>query len=197
VAKAITTTSMIDKLCARYGLALTETPVGFKSLGAEMAKGDVLVGVEESGSFGLPSHLPERDGLAGGMMVLEMLAWEGKPLSRLLGGLERELGPHRYARRNLRTAVEAAEGREVLRAHCLEHAPARLRGSPVTEVKTLDGVKYVAKNGSWLMVRGSGTEPVVRVYAEAGTDAGARDLVEAGARLVLECRELQARRAGA
>jgi phosphomannomutase len=190
VVKAITTTSMIDGLCARYGLEMTETPVGFKYLGAEMAKGDVLVGLEESGSFGLPSHLPERDGLAGGMMVLEMLAVERKTLGRLLSGLEREFGRHCYARRNLRTAVE---GRAALMEHCLDRVPGRLLGSPVVGVNTLDGVKYMARNGSWLMIRGSGTEPVVRVYAEAGTAVGAGRLVEMGVRLVEGCRGLNAR----
>lgn len=181
VVKALTTTSMIDSLCAAYGLPLTETPVGFRHLATEMARGDVLVGLEESGSFGLPSHLPERDGLAGGMMLLELLAWERKPLGALLDELERKLGRHRYARRDLRFPIER---RSALMESCAAHPPVRLGRSPVVEVKTFDGVKYIAADGSWLMVRGSGTEPVVRVYAEAGSEGAVGQLVACGVRLV-------------
>src|SRR5256712_10482395 len=98
VVKALTTTSMVDKMCATHGLELTETPVGFKYVASEMIKGGVLLGFEESGGIGFPGHVPERDGILAGMMLLELLATERQPVNKLIAGLEKEFGPHRYAR---------------------------------------------------------------------------------------------------
>ena len=98
VVKALTTTSMVDKMCAAYGLPLVETGVGFKYICAEMLKGGVLLGAEESGGIGFPGHIPERDGIAAGLMLLEMLATERISINRLLAKLVREFGPHCYGR---------------------------------------------------------------------------------------------------
>src|SRR4030095_4463584 len=98
VAKALTTTSMVDKMCAEYGLTLVETGVGFKYICAEMLKGDVLLGAEESGGIGFPNHIPERDGILAGLMLLELLATERISINKLIGRLEKQYGPHRYAR---------------------------------------------------------------------------------------------------
>src|SRR5436190_1306252 len=95
VVKALTTTSMVDKMCAAYGLELTETGVGFKYIAAEMIKGGVLLGAEESGGIGFPNHIPERDGIAAGMMLLELLATERRSIQQLIAGLEQQFGPHR------------------------------------------------------------------------------------------------------
>ncbi len=180
VVKALTTTSMVDKMCAAYGLTLVETGVGFKYIAAEIVKGGVLLGAEESGGIGLPAHIPERDGLAAGLALLEMLATERKPIGKLLAGLEREYGPHHYDRIDMQFPLEKCASL----MQCLEQdPPARLLGSPVIEVKTYDGVKLVARDGSWLMVRSSGTEPVLRIYAEAGTPEATRLLLRKGMRL--------------
>lgn len=175
--KALTTTSMVDKMCAANGIELVETGVGFKYICAEMIKGGVLLGAEESGGIGFPGHIPERDGIAAGLMLLEMLAVERVPLPKLLGRLEKEFGPHRYARIDTHFPVEK---RAALMAHCRDHVPARLLRSPVEAVKAFDGVKYVARDGSWLMLRGSGTEPILRIYAEAASDAAAAKLLQIG-----------------
>src|SRR5688500_651909 len=98
VVKALTSTSMVDKSCAKYNLPLTETGVGFKYICAEMIQGGVLLGFEESGGIGYPGHVPERDGILSGLMLLEMLAYERSPLTKLLARLEKEYGPHKYAR---------------------------------------------------------------------------------------------------
>jgi phosphomannomutase len=180
VVKALTTTSMVDKICAKHGLPLVETGVGFKYICAEMLKGNVLLGFEESGGIGFPGHIPERDGILAGLMLLELLATERKPVTRLLAGLEKEFGPHRYAR------IDAAfplEKRAALIAHLKDHPPARLLRSPVGDVKSFDGIKFIAQDTSWLMIRGSGTEPILRIYAEAKSDADAQSLVRLGARL--------------
>lgn len=177
IVKVLNTTSMMDRIAQRYGLPLTEVGVGFKHTYVEMLKGDVLLGGEESGSIGFGGHIPERDGLLAGAYLLEMLAMEGRPVQALARRLERQFGPHRYARRDL---VFPLDRREALMDRCGSMPPGRLLRSPVEKVQTFDGVKYTARNGSWLMLRGSGTEPVLRVYAEAGSDDEARRLVRQG-----------------
>jgi len=177
VVKALTTTSMVDKMCAAYGLPLVETGVGFKYVCAEMLRGDVLLGAEESGGIGFPGHIPERDGLAAGLMLLELLATERLSVDRILAKLERRFGPHRYGRIDTHFPLEK---RESLMQWLKENPPAKLLRSPLAGMKTFDGVKFVAEDSSWLMLRGSGTEPILRIYAEARSDAGVRKLLELG-----------------
>lgn len=177
VIKALTTTSMVDKMCAAYGLPLVETGVGFKYICSEMLKGDVLLGFEESGGIGFPGHIPERDGILAGLMLLELLAAEGAPLSKLLARLEKDFGPHHYGRIDTHFPLEK---RPELMSHCREHPPARLLGSPLAGVKSYDGVKFIAQDGTWLMLRGSGTEPILRIYAEGQSDAAVRKLLRLG-----------------
>lgn len=179
VVKALTTTSMVDKICAASGLPLTETGVGFKYICAEMLKGDVLLGFEESGGIGFPGHVPERDGILAGLMVLEMLAMERKTLGSLLKSMVKEFGLHCYGRLDMHFPMER---RKVLLAKCANDPPPRLLRSTVGEVKSFDGVKLVATNGSWLMWRGSGTEPVLRIYAEASTENEVQRLLKQGER---------------
>src|SRR5207302_867681 len=167
VVKALTTTSMVDKMCAEYGLELTETGVGFKYIAAEMIKGGVLLGAEESGGIGFPGHIPERDGIAAGLMTLELLATERAPVTKLAANLEKQFGPHRYGRIDTHFPLEK---RDALMEFCAKSPPPSLLRSPVVDVKTYDGVKFVAQDGSWLMLRGSGTEPILRIYAEAASD---------------------------
>ena len=180
VVKALTTTSMVDKMCAAYGLPLVETGVGFKYICAEMLKGDVLLGAEESVGIGFPWHIPERDGLAAGLMLLELLATERLSVDRILAKLERRFGPHRYGRIDTHFPLEK---RGSLMQWLKENPPAKLLRSPLAGMKTFDGVKYVAEDSSWLMLRGSGTEPILRIYAEARSDAEVRKLLELGVKL--------------
>jgi phosphomannomutase len=177
VVKALTTTSMVDKMCAHYGFELVETGVGFKYICAEMLKGNVLLGFEESGGIGFPELMPERDGIAAGMMLLELLATERVTVNQLLRRLEKQFGPHHYARLDTHFPLEK---RSALMEFCKTHPPQRLAGSPLAEVKSYDGVKYSAKDGAWLMLRGSGTEPILRIYAEAKSEAAARRLIREG-----------------
>ena len=180
IVKALTTTSMVDKMCAAYGLELTETGVGFKYIAAEMIKGGVLLGAEESGGIGFPGHIPERDGIAAGLMLLELLATERISINRILAKLVREFGPHCYGRIDTHFPLEK---RGALMDYLRKNPPARLLRSPLADVKTYDGVKFVAQDSSWLMLRGSGTEPILRIYAEAGTDSGAQRLLKLGVAL--------------
>ncbi len=177
VIKALTTTSMVDKMCAAYGLPLTETGVGFKYICAEMLQGGVLLGAEESGGIGFPGHIPERDGIAAGLMLLEMLAAEQTSVNRLIARLEKQFGPHRYGRIDTHFPLEK---REALMEFLKNQAPDTLLRSPVVQVKSFDGVKYIAQDDSWLMLRGSGTEPILRIYAEARSEATVAELLRLG-----------------
>lgn len=180
VVKALTTTSMVDKMCAAYGQPLVETGVGFKYICAEMLKGDVLLGAEESGGIGFPGHIPERDGIAAGLMLLELLATERVSVNKLLAKLEKQFGPHRYDRIDAHFPLEK---RGALMEQLKNNPPAKLLRSPLAEVKSYDGVKFIAQDTSWLMLRGSGTEPILRIYAEAKSEADVRKLLKFGVSL--------------
>src|ERR1051325_2256632 len=180
VVKALTTTSMVDKMCAAHGLPMTETGAGLKSICAEMLKGDVLLGAEESGGIGFPGHIPERDGIAAGLMLLEMLATERVSVNKLATKLEKQFGPHRYGRIDTHFPLEK---RGALMEFLKKNPPAKLLRSPLADMKTYDGVKFVAQDTSWLMLRGSGTEPILRIYAEAASDANVQKLLKLGIHL--------------
>jgi phosphomannomutase len=180
VVKALTTTSMVDKMCAAYGLPLVETGVGFKYICAEMLKGDVLLGAEESGGIGFPGHIPERDGIAAGLMLLEMLATEKDSVNRLLAKLKKQFGPHCYGRVDIHYPLEK---RASLMEFLKNNPPDKLLRSPFTGIRTFDGVKFIAQDTSWLMLRGSGTEPVLRIYAETKSAAGVQKLLKLGVSL--------------
>jgi phosphomannomutase len=180
VVKALTTTSMVDKMCAAYALPLVETGVGFKYICAEMLKGDVLLGAEESGGIGFPGHIPERDGVAAGLMLLELLATERVSVDKILAKLERQFGPHHYGRIDTHYPLEK---RASLMEFLKSNPPPKLLRSPLTSLKTFDGVKYIAEDSSWLMLRGSGTEPILRIYAEAKSAVDVRKLLGFGVKL--------------
>jgi phosphomannomutase len=180
VVKALTTTSMVDEMCAAHGLPLVETGVGFKYICAEMLKGDVLLGAEESGGIGFPGHIPERDGVAAGLMLLELLATERVSVDRILVKLEKQFGPHRYGRIDTHYPLEK---RAALMEFLKNNPPAKLLRSPLAGIKTFDGVKFVAEDSSWLMLRGSGTEPILRIYAEAKSETDMLKLLDLGVKL--------------
>jgi phosphomannomutase len=180
VVKALNTTSMMDRMCEAHGLELTETGVGFKYIAAEMIKGGVLLGAEESGGIGFPGHIPERDGIAAGLMLLELLATERRSINELIAHLVRQFGPHHYGRVDTHFPLEK---RGALMEFLQENAPARLLRSPLADMKTYDGVKFISQDTSWLMLRGSGTEPILRIYAEAKSEANARKLLKLGVQL--------------
>jgi phosphomannomutase len=167
-------------MCAARGLELVETGVGFKYIAAEMIKGGVLLGAEESGGIGFPGHIPERDGIAAGLMLLELLATERSPITKLIANLEKEFGPHRYGRIDTHFPLEK---RSALMDYLKTNPPEQLLRSPLADVKSYDGVKFIAQDSSWLMLRGSGTEPILRIYAEAKSAAEVNKLLKLGVQL--------------
>jgi len=167
VVRTVSTTRMIDRLAERYGLPMYETPVGFNHIADHMLKEDVLIGGEESGGISFRGHIPEGDGVIMGLLLLEIVAKTGVSLYELVEALLKDVGPAHYQRTDLRLSHPVSKS-EMTRT-LVDNAPAQIGGEQVGEVKTLDGVKYLINDGSWLLIRPSGTEPVLRVYAEGRT----------------------------
>ncbi|MEI8133974.1 MAG: phosphoglucomutase/phosphomannomutase family protein [bacterium] len=164
VVVSLSVTSMIDAMCAKYKLPLHRTPVGFKHITKFMLSENVLIGGEESGGIGIPSiHIPERDGLFNGLLLAEICAYYKKSLSRLVNDLEKEFGAHQYERFDFHTTDE----RKYKVLAKAKKGFTIIAGLPVTATNTTDGFKYGLKGGAWLMIRTSGTEPLLRYYAEA------------------------------
>jgi len=178
VVKTISTTRMINRLAERYGLPCYETPVGFNHIADRMLVQDVLIGGEESGGISIRGHLPEGDGVLMGLLLLEIVAASGAALEELVADLLKDVGPAYYARRDLRLAHPVSKTEMTKRL--IEGAPKTIAGVEVARVETLDGVKYILADDSWLLIRPSGTEPVLRVYAEAREEETVKALLEFG-----------------
>jgi phosphomannomutase len=178
VVRTVSTTRMIDRLAKRYGLALHETPVGFNHIADYMMSEDVLIGGEESGGISFKGHIPEGDGPIMGLLLVEMIAESGKTLHALVEDLLKDVGPAHYERTDLRLSrpVAKAEMTEFL----TKQAPVEIGGERVSEISQRDGVKYIMADDSWLLIRPSGTEPVLRVYAEGRTQEMVRALLGYG-----------------
>jgi alpha-D-glucose phosphate-specific phosphoglucomutase len=181
VVKSISTTRMVGRLAARYGLPLVETPVGFNHIADYILNDDVLIGGEESGGISIKGHIPEGDGVLMGLLLLEIVAAAGASLHELVASLQADAGPAYYARRDILLRRPVAKTEMVTRL--VEDVPGSLGGQEVVEVKTLDGVKYLLADDSWLLIRPSGTEPVLRVYAEARDEAMVEVLLAYGQRV--------------
>jgi alpha-D-glucose phosphate-specific phosphoglucomutase len=181
VVRTVSTTRMIDRLCRRYGLELIETPVGFNYIAELMINSDVLIGGEESGGISIKGHIPEGDGVLMGLLLLEVMAHTGQPLEALVDDLHADVGPAYYARTDLRLRVPVAKAEMVNRL--LADAPDAIGGLRVADVQTRDGVKYLLDDESWLLIRPSGTEPVLRVYAEAREESALPALLGYGERV--------------
>lgn len=175
IVKTFSTTDMLDKMAAEYGLPIITTPIGFKYVCEYFLTEDVLVGGEESGGIAVKGHLPERDGIYVGLLILEMIVKSGKPLSALVDMLFDRFGPHAYFRSDAHTSAERKE--EALSMLGSGGGLKTIAGRPVRSLETLDGFKH-RLDDAWLLVRPSGTEPVLRIYAEAATASDAKAIVE-------------------
>jgi phosphomannomutase len=175
VVKSVNIGHMVDLEAEALGLPVVVTPIGFKFIAAAMQEHNALVGGEESGGFAMRGHIPERDPGLISLLLLECMATRGKSLGTLVREMESEYGPHRYGRVDLRLPTLADRDRVV--AQVTSSPPDRLLGQPVRQVNTLDGVKLIRADQSWVMLRASGTEPLLRIYAEAPSDAGVRALL--------------------
>jgi len=178
VVKSVNIGHMVDLEAEALGLPLMVTPIGFKFIAAAMQEHDALVGGEESGGFAMRGHIPERDPGLISLLLLECMAVTGKSLGALVREMESDYGPHRYGRVDLRLATLADRDRVVMQL--TSAPPDRLCDQPVRQTVTLDGVKLVRADWSWLMLRASGTEPLLRVYAEARSETDVQALLEWG-----------------
>ena len=175
IVRSITMTGMVDKLGAIYDVPVHETPVGFKYLGPVMMSEDALLAGEESGGYAFRGNVPERDGILSGLMLLDMMVKTDMGVADLLAELEDKVGPHHYDRLDLQFDESQ---RSAILARLQRGAPASLGGKRVERVDTIDGFRYLLSGGYWTLVRFSGTEPLLRIYAEAESPAAVRLLLD-------------------
>ncbi len=182
VGKSVATTNLINALAQHYGIDLHETPVGFKYIGELIKQDKIAIGGEESAGLSIRHHVPEKDGILAGLLCCEMVASRGKPLGRQLHDLFAEVGSFYPQRENFRLTPEVKEkftGK-------LRQEPQNFYGRKVREVVRKDGLKLVFEDGSWVCYRLSGTEPVVRLYSEAGSEAELAKLSGAAKQWIFE-----------
>lgn len=178
VVRTVSTTRMIDRLAARYNLPLHETPVGFNHIADVMLKEEVLIGGEESGGISIKGHIPEGDGVLMGLLLIEIVAESKTTLYELVEDLLKEVGPAFYERTDLR--LRHPVSKEQMTRKLVSEAPASIGGEKVNEIATNDGIKYILADDSWLLIRPSGTEPVLRVYAEGRSKEMVKELMDYG-----------------
>jgi alpha-D-glucose phosphate-specific phosphoglucomutase len=176
VVKTVSLTSMVNAYCAKKNITLHETPVGFKYTAKLMTETSVIVGGEESGGLGTSLHIPERDGIFNGLLLMEMMAVRKKSLKQLCDELDEEFGTHRYRRRDVH--VSEQQKKTIMKA-CAK-LPKKLGEFAVAETITKDGFKFITSDGSWLLIRASGTEPLIRFYAESSSIEKVNQLLDAG-----------------
>lgn len=167
VVRTVSTTRMIDRLAEKYGLPVYETPVGFNHIADYFLAEDILIGGEESGGITFRGHIPEGDGILMGLLLIELVATTQRSLNELVEELLKNVGPAYYQRNDLRLKHPVAKAK--MTQHLVENSPDKIAGVEVKDILTVDGVKYIIADDSWLLIRPSGTEPVLRVYAEGRT----------------------------
>ena len=172
IVRAFNTTRMLDRIAAKYGRKLHECGIGFKFICDLMLERDIMIGGEESGGIGIRRHMPERDGILNSLLLAHIMAEEGKPLGQLVHDLQQEYGEHHYGRTDLHLSNEVKD--DAMRRASAK--PARVGSFEVQKVETLDGVKffldaptYGKGAEAWVLVRASGTEPLLRIYCEAAS----------------------------
>ncbi len=181
VVRTVSTTRMIDRLAKRYGLTVHETPVGFNHIADYMLKEDVLIGGEESGGISFKGHIPEGDGIIMGLLLLEIVADAKTTLYELVENLLKDVGPAFYERTDLRLRYPVAK--EKMSQKLEQEAPAKIGGQSIVNLSTFDGVKYLLADDSWLLIRPSGTEPVLRVYAEGRSVEMVKEMLAYGEKI--------------
>ena len=178
VVRTVSTTRMVDRLAAEYNIPVYETPVGFNHIAEYMLKEQILIGGEESGGISFQGHIPEGDGILMGLLLVEMVAKSETSLHELIANLISRAGPAFYERKDLRLSRPISKAQMTQRL--LDKTPAILGGETILETSTKDGIKYILSDDSWLLIRPSGTEPVLRVYAEGRNPEMVKALIQYG-----------------
>ncbi|HYG82208.1 MAG TPA: hypothetical protein VD861_17540, partial [Pyrinomonadaceae bacterium] len=182
VVRTFSQSILTKRIAEAHSLKLYDTPVGFKYIADLMLKDDILIGAEESGGIGVQGHIPERDGVLNCLLLLEAVIAAGRPPSEMVKAMHREFGEFYFDRRDFH--CEVTRGQELV-AQLAAEPPAEVAGYKVRGVETLDGTKLLFEDESWLLLRQSGTEPVLRVYSEATSTAKINELLNEGERLAL------------
>ncbi|MFA7249136.1 MAG: phosphoglucomutase/phosphomannomutase family protein [Dehalococcoidia bacterium] len=177
IVRSVTMTKMVDRLGELYGCPVFETPVGFKFLGPKMMESDGMIAGEESGGYAFRGHVPERDGLLSALCILDFMAKSGKRPSELLAELYERVGPHQYDRVDITVRTEE---RDAIEARVQASAPAEIAGLRVESRDEVDGYRFHLEGGWWLLMRFSGTEPLLRIYAEMPTTDLVHEALTAG-----------------
>ncbi|MDI6783665.1 MAG: phosphoglucomutase/phosphomannomutase family protein, partial [bacterium] len=177
VVRTVSMASLIDKVAADYGAKTTEVPVGFKNVAELMIQQDILIGGEESGGIGIKNHIPERDGLLLGLLVLECLATTKKKIAELVADLENRYGKLVYDRIDAHCPDEIRLG---LINRLKSQPPVQIADITVAQVSGFDGVKFYFIDGSWMLIRASDTEPVVRIYVGSDSEKKTAAILNAG-----------------
>jgi len=180
IVKTLVGTNLIDNIASKLGLRLYETPVGFKYISELMVKEDILVGGEEAGGMGFKNYIPERDGSLAGLLLVEMMAMRKKGLTAVLKDMEKEFGRYYYLRDYV--TLQGARQFDISPFKKISH----VLGKTVSKVNDLDGVKLILEDGSWLMLRVSGTEPIIRIYAESKSLKRTREMLAFGRNFILK-----------
>ena len=183
VVRSVMTSHFIDAVAKKYGLPVRETPVGFKYIAEAMRDGGFLMGGEESGGLTINGHVPEKDGILACLLMAEIRAVEKKPFRAILKDLRREVGPFLSDRVNLHLAQPVMDN---VRRRLATYTPNMIEDLPVKKIVRLDGFKFIFKDDSWLGIRLSGTEPVVRLYVEADNAKKLKHLEAVGEKLIKE-----------
>lgn len=181
VARSVATSHFVDAVAQSHGQKVLETPVGFKFIGEYIHQGKILIGGEESAGLTIRGHVPDKDGILACLLVAEMVAVTGKGIGELLADLYARVGEFHTRRQNIRLTPELEVGYDGR----MKSIPASFAGFKVSETITIDGYKCVLENGAWLLFRKSGTEPVVRLYGEAGDAATLDSILAAGEAFLL------------
>jgi alpha-D-glucose phosphate-specific phosphoglucomutase len=180
IVKSLSTTSMVNRLGELYGVPVFETPVGFKHIGPKMIDTRAIMGGEESGGFAFDRHIPERDGLLASLFLLDFMLKRNKAPSQLLDELFAKVGAHYYDRLDL---TYPAEMRAKILQRVADAHPEALIGHKVVNISTEGGYKYTLEDGSWLLIRFSGTEPLLRIYTETRSQSAVSQLLDEGRKL--------------
>ncbi|MFC1666632.1 phosphoglucomutase/phosphomannomutase family protein [Candidatus Omnitrophota bacterium] len=182
VVKTISNTTLIERIAEKYKLKLHETPVGFKYICRLMLDEDVLIGGEESGGIGVRDYMPERDGMLLGILLIEMMAHRKKGILAIMDDVESEYGKFCYARIDMEYPDDK---KKALMQFLKANPPKEVLKKPVKQTKSYDGYKFILGDGSWLILRLSGTEPILRIYAEAPTKDLAKKYLEFGKKIAV------------
>ncbi|MER3419397.1 MAG: phosphomannomutase [Chloroflexota bacterium] len=180
IVRALTTTRMVDRLGELYGVPVYETAVGFKYVGPKMMETNALLGGEESGGYAFRGHIPERDGILAALYFLDLMARTGKRPTELVRLLFDKVGEHYYDRVDIH--LEEAQKPAIMAAVSASR-PKEIAGYKVTGISNLDGYLFNLEGGGWLLIRFSGTEPLMRIYTEVRDKARVPEVLEAGKRL--------------